>query len=669
MAFGYRMLVVSFASLAVACLSSCGGGGGSAAVPSAVTAGGAAGTGSAGGSQSASATSAAQIVQAARTHVNSSSSITIALSSPPNAGDVLVAQFSYDALTHFANTPVGWHWIGKIEGTAEVGEAAYWHAVAAGESGSYTFSVYNSGTTDIALTVEEISGANASNPVANFTSSTAPTGYSITTPSLSGTNVLPLGLFTQFDNGQEPSGFGGTWPGAYPITFAGAYMVSQEFQVGPVSTGNITDTEQWSGGDNSQQVSLLLLLALGPNAPATGASHVHQELNYGGSSMNLGIPASWLTQHADFALSAWGVQATAFMSAGGKYAILYTDPNLIPYCSTTAPFANCAGPMGNVVESGFLHDSNGVRLHVSGTGQDRTNPASSAMQAAFQSYTSSQVSGSTANTIMMDDATTSYTASYFDYKFGATAEEIDSQPNPAAYWVSGMEALAQASVKPIIYNGGFNDSSDQTFLQSANILGKMVEGCFVNAAWRNNDTQGNPQTNWPANADNVLFATSVGKYAVCLNYDTSPTSDPLGDRIYALSSWWLTYDPNYSVAMPEFNAPDSAGGYGSQNFAEYDIVPTQPLSTASGDNINTLQSSGGAYVREFAACYQAGKLIGGCAAVVNPHYGKTVSMPTLQQSYSNSLVLTNASEYNGGTATFTGPIPTSLGQMTGVILH
>lgn len=74
-------------------------------------------------------------------------------------------------------------------------------------------------------------------------------------------------------------------------------------------------------------------------------------------------------------------------------------------------------------------------------------------------------------------------------------------------------------------------------------------------------------------------------------------------------------------------------------------------------------------MREFAACYQNGRLVGPCAAVVNPHYGRTVSIPALRQSYGHSLLLDNRSDYNGGTATFTGSVPTLLGQMTAMILH
>jgi hypothetical protein len=657
-----RVWIFLCLAVAAACVSGCGGGGGASAFPKP-------------GGPSANTLSpqsgSMQVVQAARTNASATSSITITLSSQPLAGDILVAQFSYDGTEHFANTPVGWHWITHEESTSEVGEAEYWHLVASGESDSYTFGVYNGGSADIALTVEEISGANSSNPIANYTSNSASTGYSMTTLTLSASNDLPIGLFTQFDNGREPSGFGGSWTGAFPINFGGAYMVSQEFQVGPLSSGSISDTESWSGGDNSQQVATLLLIAAGSgvsNASASGATHVHQALYYGGGNLNLGVPVSWLTQHADFAEVAYGSQATSFLSAGGKYAAIYTDPNLIPYCSTSAPYADCTGPMGNVAESGFLHSSSGVRLHT-GTGQDRTNPASGAMQTEFYDYTASIVSGSSANAILMDDAQPTYSTSYFEYKYGATAEEIDSQSNPQSYWLAGMEALARSSVEPIIYNGGENDSYDQAYIQSSNILGRMTEGCFVTGAWRVNDTEGNPQDNWMSDADKMIFGTSVGKYSICMNSDLNGNPDPIGDRLYALSSWWLTYDPNYSVAFPNFTAPDNAGGYASENFAEYDIVPTGPLSTASNDDITTLQSSTGAYVREFSACYQGGQAIGPCAAVVNPHYGRTVSMPPLQQQYSHSLVLTNASEYNGGTASFTGSIPTSLGQMTGVILH
>jgi len=117
--------------------------------------------------------------------------------------------------------------------------------------------------------------------------------------------------------------------------------------------------------------------------------------------------------------------------------------------------------------------------------------------------------------------------------------------------------------------------------------------------------------------------------------------------------------------------------------AEFNIVPTQPYQTATSNDITTLQipdghtagssPAGGAFRREFAQCYQNGSSIGGCAVVINPESnnytsGGVVTMPTLTHSYTSSLVLNDSPADSGGTATWTGSVPTSLQPMTAVIL-
>jgi hypothetical protein len=94
----------------------------------------------------------------------------------------------------------------------------------------------------------------------------------------------------------------------------------------------------------------------------------------------------------------------------------------------------------------------------------------------------------------------------------------------------------------------------------------------------------------------------------------------------------------------------------------------QPL-TSPGTSVNNLRSSSGAYVREFAACFQGGSYIGKCAAIVNPSYANTVTVPALTNTYTRTLTLNNESEYNGGTATWTSTgVPATLAPETGVIL-
>jgi hypothetical protein len=100
-------------------------------------------------------------------------------------------------------------------------------------------------------------------------------------------------------------------------------------------------------------------------------------------------------------------------------------------------------------------------------------------------------------------------------------------------------------------------------------------------------------------------------------------------------------------------------------FAEEMIVPINPLQTAT--SIAALQTSTGAYARQFGACYYDKAAWGACAAVVNPT-AATVSMPSLASAYHHSLVLDNNNLYAGGKATLSTSVPTSLTSGQGVIL-
>jgi hypothetical protein len=140
------------------------------------------------------------------------------------------------------------------------------------------------------------------------------------------------------------------------------------------------------------------------------------------------------------------------------------------------------------------------------------------------------------------------------------------------------------------------------------------------------------------------------KYSLCMM--NGPPTAP--NRLYAMASWWLTYDPNYSVAAPIAPASD-----GNAVFPEYGIVPDAPKASAGSGRISALYH-GGVYVREFERCFQDGRSIGGCATVVNPGTSQR-SIPALSRRYTRTLSLSDASVASGGRAVWNvlhpGPEP------------
>jgi hypothetical protein len=626
-------------------------------------------------------TSAIGVVQtASTTTAAAASSISIQLPSTPRAGDLLVAAVVFPDARATLNTPSGWSWIENVA-VNWIGQATLYHIVASGESNNYTFSVNApNGSIQLGVFVQEVSGVNASAPIAAHSSTIATTGYSTTTGSLTASGALPLAFFAQFCDGLVPSSFDGNYTGRYNVEFGAGYSFAQEGTYGPASSSSTFGTESWSGGNNSSQVSELVLVNPGgsggtvsggapaatsapvaTSAPSTSTNHVRTMAYFGANFVNAGIPASYMGAHADFVEVDQASYAASFRSNGGTYAALYTDPHLVPYCSS----GTCTGPLGGLAESAWLHDSSGNRLHTS-TYQDALNPASSITQSGFAAYTAAQTSGTQINSIFVDDTQPSYIPSYWSYKFGAQAQEVESQSNPDGYWAAGQRALMAVSSQPVIYSGGEGDADDVALETAPNVLAHMIEQCVVSASGRVNLTQGNPTETWGADLNKMLSTTNQGRYAICMNYSVYG-GDTQGDRMYAMASWWLTYDPSYSVAFPDFTTSDTAGGYSSQLFAEYSIVPTQPVQNP-GSVVTNLLTSTGAYLREFKACYQNGTLIGHCAAVVNPAASGSVSMPSFTQSYSRSMSLDDHSSYNGGVAAWNGSVPSSLGAMTGIIL-
>jgi len=157
-----------------------------------------------------------------------------------------------------------------------------------------------------------------------------------------------------------------------------------------------------------------------------------------------------------------------------------------------------------------------------------------------------------------------------------------------------------------------------------------------------------------------LYTTGQHYPAICGG--RGALADNRALRIYWLASWWLTYDPAYSIAL-EIMSSDQNPVY---VFAEETIVPQNPLQTAS--SITSLQVGGGAYARQFASCYRNRSWWGACAAIVNPSASATVPMPALASAYHHSLALDTANLYAGGQVSLSSSVPSSLGPGQAVVL-
>ncbi|MEO6834681.1 MAG: hypothetical protein ABI231_02075, partial [Candidatus Tumulicola sp.] len=225
-----------------------------------------------------------------------------------------------------------------------------------------------------------------------------------------------------------------TVPNATPtLTYDGA-------QSGANATITVSTTGTNSAGATvpiSASTSVVVKAATPSPTPTPGASaalHIPNYAYYQGFNLNTRVSATWFAQHFTMTQQGGSPQyGAAFLAAGGKYAMSYTDPNLVPGCTWPATY-RCTGPMGNVLpnESSWLHASDGTRLHVisdgaqsNGNWQERLNPADPAVQAAFAAFTAA----AGGNSVFADDASASVDptpaggSDYDMYKFGALPRE------------------------------------------------------------------------------------------------------------------------------------------------------------------------------------------------------------------------------------------------------
>jgi hypothetical protein len=222
-------------------------------------------------------------------------------------------------------------------------------------------------------------------------------------------------------------------------------------------------------------------------------------------------------------------------------------------------------------------------------------------------------------------------------------------------WFAAQMRMAAAATRPVFING-ITSASQSQFLTAPNVIGHMVESCATTIT--PSPVAG---AQWVANMNTLLAATAVKRYAICINY-FPPQSNGVFQRLYGLASWYLTYDPLYSVIFDDIPTSDH-----HETYPEHGITVFSPLTTASAQNISTLRSNTGVYVREFAYCYVQKVAIGPCATLVNPD-SVSHAVPTLSHRYAHSLQLSTLSWYAGGTVSWAASPPATLAAMSARIL-
>jgi hypothetical protein len=211
-------------------------------------------------------------------------------------------------------------------------------------------------------------------------------------------------------------------------------------------------------------------------------------------------------------------------------------------------------------------------------------------------------------------------------------------------WIDGMEAIVSAAPVPQILNGlngtdpvGGVDypypASAQVIVDTPNAWGGACENCFYETS-SNHWLVANVVIDHFLNG--LMKVIGAGKNAIVMNdWELDPTS-----RQYAMAISMLAYDPDH---MWYFGNP--CGQTSKVNACPEAALTFYSPYRGYPRSVSDVTLAGGAYVREFAACYAWGQSLGPCAAVVNPQPYYTIPLPKLINTYAYTLSL--AASNNG----------------------
>src|SRR5579872_2204886 len=242
--------------------------------------------------------------------------------------------------------------------------------------------------------------------------------------------------------------------------------------------------------------------------------------------------------------------------------------------------------------------------------------------------------------------------------YGASATPCNFTP---ATWGAAQDAaLATTGQKFILNSLSVADDNVPTFVQrlgGSAIEGGEFEECFMTALWSSEED---------AQLQSIALLKSEGKpggagFWYYADNTLAPGAAYIPERMYIYASFLLTYDPSYSVFQESFTTTPSTFSV----FPETGFVPMEPVSVPAG--VSSLLTSTGAYMQQYDYCYYRGSLLGRCEIIANPSTTASVSVPN-PWGLQHSMVLSGGGVLDGGSASFTGSVPLTMGPRSGVIL-
>lgn len=329
--------------------------------------------------------------------------------------------------------------------------------------------------------------------------------------------------------------------------------------------------------------------------------------------------------------------ANSIASTGIK-TMDYSDPNYI------AP----GDPLYSTDETIFAHTCSGARIsrtYNSSTTQYLSDPSSADLAANWNAWAASEASSAHFDAFFEDDANNTYGMNALPCNYTAPT------------WATLSIALDNAFTRPIIYNN-LSGANTINLNQATSVIGGMSEECYSRSSQPTAPfTSGSL---WTTSENLQIAMGQQHKLFLCYNNDTGSAATEIAARLYTYASFLLTYDASTSVLWNTF-----ATASGFHVLPEATLVPAYPL-VSQPSGVSSLQAAGGAYGREYAACYLAGTLVGRCAVAVNPDPSSAHAFPF--SGYAHSVTLSGSGVLDGGSiSTSGGAPPASLASLSAVI--
>ncbi|HET7813124.1 MAG TPA: hypothetical protein VFL13_01995 [Candidatus Baltobacteraceae bacterium] len=258
--------------------------------------------------------------------------------------------------------------------------------------------------------------------------------------------------------------------------------------------------------------------------------------------------------------------------------------------------------------------------------------------------------------------------SNYDALFSDDTGALYGLPTPCGYTDANYKSATNsvhASLGKKMFvntlNAGTSVVSQVGYAGASNVLGAMCEGCY--AYWNTSGTTKADYarfgSTWADTENGEALMVSQHKIFWAYPRAIGDASTETSLRTYVYASFLMTYDPNYAMLQEVFK---TASGF--EVFPETGLVPMNPVTTST--NVSSYLRSGGAYMREFGACYYRGVNKGKCAVVVNPSNTASASIPTT--AYAHAMTLSGGGVLDGGSVAFTAGRPSSLAPETAAIL-